>query len=472
MASMDLRKLLTDDLMRNVCSWIEGYYKPEDIKAILAVDWPLELRQVPSKLYRGEGCSYSDLKGLQDGGFIEAFGLSWTESLKIAQNFAWDNDHDAKVVFEISGNPADVAINLKLLGESPEFLARIEEIPTDCDPKEGVRAVHEEEILFKQNVKLYLKDMLLIAEPGWPPKWKKLLEKATSKLATAGLSPILYHVTYLNRLADILGDNQFQLTAAPGTKSDEGKKLYFLSCSRVKTGGYAKGKGSQTCNIVLDGVALGQRYAGSPVDYWGPEFARVENHPGKIDREKYDEQEDRVWADERYIKPATKYIKEIHCLLQPKDAKSHGDTWKEWLRKSLIVAKKEDIPFYLYHDEKAFSLQNKKEAVGLEEFDLKREPQEKTYYYGERGDTDLEAHIELYRRPLGQKLSKRASDIKNYLYNKPDRVASLQAAIHNARSQKSSALEKLLKIFKEEGIGSVEEFIGLLQAKYYPAEEK
>lgn len=79
-----------------------------------------------------------------------------------------------RVVFVKRVTESDVALNLKLLGQDPEFLRRVEEVDTHCIPEEGVRAVEEAEVLLKTRLKLYKTDILKIAGPGWPPKWKKL----------------------------------------------------------------------------------------------------------------------------------------------------------------------------------------------------------------------------------------------------------------------------------------------------------
>ena len=120
------------------------------------------------------------------------------------------------------------------------------------------------------------------------------------------VSSIVYHVTHVSNLEKILKDNQFILSSSLSNEADmrqAHKKFFYLSVSRIKYGGYALHKDSLDANIVLDGDKLNQNYEGISVDYWGH-------------RDNRDESEDRILSTKQIIKPASKYIKEIHIIFQ------------------------------------------------------------------------------------------------------------------------------------------------------------
>lgn len=86
-----LGAILTDAMMKNLCAWIENVYNQSDIAAILAVDWPKELRRVSGPLYRGRDCTLEELQILKEGGYLWSRGASWTEDMRIAESFAADS---------------------------------------------------------------------------------------------------------------------------------------------------------------------------------------------------------------------------------------------------------------------------------------------------------------------------------------------------------------------------------------------
>jgi hypothetical protein len=176
-----------------------------------------------------------------------------------------------------------------------------------------------------------------------------------------GLSQVLYHSTSLLNVSKIVSSNQFQLASTYANDSEMStgsKKLFFLSTTRSKTGGFTMSNAyphdAGNAVLVLDGRALGNNYTGNPVEYWGREFLKVS--PEK------NEMEDRVYNDSPTIPNATKYIKSIHILFK--------ETLNARARTALIVLKKAGIPVWLYQDAKAFVLQDTRRAKGIADFTL------------------------------------------------------------------------------------------------------
>ena len=192
------------------------------------------------------------------------------------------------------------------------------------------------------------------------------------ELQTAGLSPVLYHVTEPWKLVDILKQDRFVLRFAHGSdtpgKPDE--RFYFMSAMRVPSGGY-RGKGDVI--LVLDGQKLGQRYKGSPMDYWGPEWRKTADKAG-ADRAPYDEAEDRVWARGPIIPDAHQYIQEIHLAMPEHERYQTDPAFRtmrnQEARKIILAGKKFGIPVFIYRDRADFKLLNKAKATPLRELKL------------------------------------------------------------------------------------------------------
>lgn len=158
-----------------------------------------------------------------------------------------------------------------------------------------------------------------------------------------GLSDILYHVTTLDSAASIIGGNKFVLSPVmrngPDEKSSKPNKLYFMSTARSPKSGYVTrsiGAGPVPTGVaimVLDGKKLSQRYSGGPTAYFSSGIRNAAPN-------EYDEQEDRVYSDDREIPDARNYIKSVYVVLSL-DASPQA-------RNNLLAIKKSGIPTYLY----------------------------------------------------------------------------------------------------------------------------
>lgn len=150
--------------------------------------------------------------------------------------------------------------------------------------------------------------------------------------------------------------NELQLTPEFTPSSTDSKfqkgKLFYLSTSRTTMNSYIQD--SVTNNqvlYVLDGRKLAQNYKGVPVNYFGK---------SKVDTSQF-EAEDRILSNKAVIKPASKYIKEIHVI----NMGFHADE----LLKIKEYAEKLRLPIYFYKDwsaEADFITMRKNKSVPFE----------------------------------------------------------------------------------------------------------
>lgn len=261
------------------------------------------------------------------------------------------------------------------------------------------------------------------------------------------LSSVVYYTPgHLSNLRDILKSNTMMLSVAFGTPSDMKAnfgKLYFLSLSRMKFGGYARSKffGSNVAaNMVLDGGKLNQVHKGKAVDYWGPEW-RPE--PGsdayEVDRflRNY-EAEDRLITDKDRIKNIKKYLKEVHIYV-PSEV-SPRDT------ADMIEINKLFKPVYFYNNESAFKLLDKRRSKQYSSSEIKVLQQKDDKF--SRGmdnlrNRSLNALVDVWKYASGQnvKLNSSAKELEYKLrYNGGDNFwlddykQSFEADIHNNKT--------------------------------------
>ena len=229
------------------------------------------------------------------------------------------------------------------------------------------------------------------------------------KYLTEGITDILYHSTSIHALESILKMDKFKLSTSIGTGSEEDLakkgKFFFLSTTRNRLGAYSKYPTEGQAMLKLDGRALGYKYAGKPVDYWGPTFRKEE--PLSF------EAEDRVYHTKPYIDNASKYIKEIHMLLPEGLVWSWSDQTdnrNRVVRGIYKMALQKKIQIFFYDDKKFYLLQAKTKAIKVEVQDLK--PLSKMEYRKEFPQRNYFKHWEeMFHVDREDKLSKRAKDI-------------------------------------------------------------
>jgi len=344
--------------------------------------------------------------------------------------------------------------------------------------------------------------------------------KYTLKLKET-LSDIVYHLTYIDNLLEIMKSNKLDLTALLGTPADAqfDKELYYFSFSSVKFGGYGqKFPEDNVVNIVFDGRLLSQRYKGKPVDYWGHEYRqRMLNvgHPEGF--HKNDEEEQRLLSNESEIPNAYKYIKEIHINLS-KDSKldfRNADqkdefldklfTHPKWinnnLRTIISFAEREDIPVYLYMNYPAFKVLDKRKAYnnvlqkGDNTYDFLQalirlyhnKPLTKSNKDELKRSSLLEFVQEIYRRmdynpelfnlEYVEKLFKDEKEVRtSVVYGVNDFLKKLEYEIHNLRKDAvgKKLVSELMKIFavnKKNKLWQIYEMYYKQLSKFYSKEQ-
>lgn len=244
--------------------------------------------------------------------------------------------------------------------------------------------------------------------------------------------------------------HSFMPTPADYDAEDKTRKFmpYYLATTRQRHGRYHEGSIAGVL-FTLDGTKLGQRYKGSPVDYW-------ENMGGDTDRRR--ESEDRIFSDKPYIENAAQYIIKID-ILTSEDYKDNSKVITD-LRTIYMTAKKLQIPTFIYDDRGAFMLGNKKKAIP---FPMWKKKEKDRYWQHSRKD-HLAPWLELYNKDGEKTLSKEA---KTILYNLHWGDSGPGNDMHNARSDdERESYHQLLEIFRDEGIRSASEYKEMIFAKW------
>lgn len=310
------------------------------------------------------------------------------------------------------------------------------------------------------------------------------------EVEVAGLSPVLFHVTSYNAMANIAKSNRLELKPAEGTdweKTTQGHgraNLYYLSTSRTLSGGYIQGNLHDGVIFVLDGRRLGERCKGLPVDYWGPDsyksYADGMGMSEPAARAKRFESEDRVLTDKPWIAPASRYITAVH-VKTPRGA--NRDKQIAEIRRWCLLNK---VPFSLYPDERSFALLDKRKIVPFEpvaEQEVDKYVPSPEYRQGQfkrARQGMLHGWVALAEMPQVQP-DKRSAMIKkggvdvDRAYRQlrySDTKQIMSADMHNAKSvaygdlsKNREALDKLVRHVAK--AGGIEKFIAHLTAKWY-----
>jgi hypothetical protein len=285
-----------------------------------------------------------------------------------------------------------------------------------------------------------------------------------------GLSAILYHVTSVERMASILENNKFELTTDMGSRYERSKRpkdthSFYMSFARSAQGEYDKARDStdSQCMIVLDGKKLmASGYSGKPIDYWntkGSEHSKFE-------------MEDRIYSDKNSIPNASKYIKEIHILVNV-DELQKDEKMLDYNKKHIRTIKKQsilkNIPSYIYTDYKKYLTLRKNNA----KIDLKLSGNNKDDSYQGWSNKHFLFHVELLRKNNEKNLSKPARDIlykyQRYSWNIQDMVMSLEADIHNTKKNTGigrTNLNKFLQALRDNKIYNLSDYINFIIDKY------
>lgn len=278
---------------------------------------------------------------------------------------------------------------------------------------------------------------------------------------------MLYHFTSVNKLVNILDNDQFRLTPDIGTSAEQGqrrrsKDIYYMSFARSKTGQYhypVSSYQSGAAMLVIDGRALmADGYTGKSVDYWQMPGAK-------------NEMEDRIFSDQAYIPNASKYINEIHLLLKPKHGEDSYARDYRRIRSTVLMAKQQKIPVFVYDDTDAFNLLNKKKSKKLTAMP-KPIKQDSSSTYFRKARNPFAPFIEMINVSSYDRLSPRAKkDLNNMVgWNRRDGIRQLANDIHNSRSSSDmrANLDKFLDQLKTLKITNLQDFADWLDNKFKP----
>jgi hypothetical protein len=284
----------------------------------------------------------------------------------------------------------------------------------------------------------------------------KLSNLLESFILAEGISDVVYHGTDIHSAFKILNNNEFRLSTTMGTPAETGinNKYYYLSTTRSVLGAYHRDPHGMGVLMQLNGKKLGNNYKAKPVDYWGPDFRKIQ--PDK------NEMEDRVFSDSHTIDNATKYIDAVHFYVDTNvmDAKN---VRLPVFRKAYMEAKKNGIPVFVYDNRKSFLTLNTKDAIKPSELQLGKGADRISLTH-RQVKNPLDVYVELYYKNKYDDLSPEAKKRMLSIKRSMDSVASLSADIHNNKSSKNS--DNLIKIFKKENIRSAKDYIEFLKGKW------
>lgn len=245
-----------------------------------------------------------------------------------------------------------------------------------------------------------------------------------------GASSVLYHYTSIQAALRIMSAGAFQLSSVTGTPSEERYAPpgypYFFSTTRTPGGDYHRYVGRGGVLFVLDGQWFGQRYKVRPIDYWDRSWLHSDGTRTR-------ESEDRVFSKQETISIGG--VREIHVLLKEQD-----EYRSPAARKLLIAGKTTGIATYLYTDERAWRLLDRKRSVGIDQGTAVlrgQEPQSTTY----PDRSYLEQWLELIYKKSRKELTDRANKLRYNLIaygsRYPTEDQGLAADLSNARKPNS-----------------------------------
>ena len=259
-----------------------------------------------------------------------------------------------------------------------------------------------------------------------------ITERATS---------ILFHYTSIESALTIVKSGIFQLSSNTGTKSEEQYAPpghpFFLSLTRTSHGDYHNYVGTGAVLFKLNGDWFNSRYIVKPIDYWERSWL---HSPGRTR-----EAEDRVFSKDPTIPDGA--IMEIHLLM-----KEQEEYRSPRARELMIVSKQRGLPIFLYTDDKAWRLLDKRRSKKVADAGdvLKGSRGVGTTY---RKPTDyIKPWLELLEKDQEEQLSPRAvklvHNLRYYGSYHQDEDDGLGNDLGNARKPSAADRESAVKLIK------------------------
>lgn len=273
-----------------------------------------------------------------------------------------------------------------------------------------------------------------------------------------GISPVAYHYTNFDNATKILKDNQFRLTPVAASDADEelpSKGMYFMSVSRSKDGDFHSQRKSGVV-FVIDGVKLSQNHKGGSVDYF-------DYNPN------VNEYEDRIFSDKPYIKPATRYIKKAHVLIEWHRAERIRWRFEEQAAAFIKTSRSMGIETVVYRNKKAWQLQDERKAIELDATDATDMPSNgQSWEMG--ASTQMDSFVSLMTKDYTA-LTSDERDILRQLQIDGERSSSvreLRSAIRDySRNDTSSRYaHDFMTHMKKFGVRDIRQLIPKLLAKF------
>ena len=280
----------------------------------------------------------------------------------------------------------------------------------------------------------------------------QLTERATS---------VLFHYTSTNAALKILTSGNFELASTTGNKSEEQYapkgRPFFLSLTRTPQGDYHRYVGTGAVLFKMDGDWFNSRYVVKPIDYWERAWLHSDGSRSR-------EAEDRVFSAEPTI-PTTS-ITEVHVLLKEQDEFRSPRT-----RMLMFVAKKQGLPVFLYTDEAAWRLLDKRKAKSVKDAgDVLRGAQVPSGPSRKPSDY-VKPWIELITKNDQAHLSERAKRLLKTMryYGRPDEDQNMSVDLSNARKpdagDRASAVW-LIKYMQDNGFKTTLELKNNIEDKW------
>ena len=296
-----------------------------------------------------------------------------------------------------------------------------------------------------------------------------------------GFSPILYHATNLWSAEKILRDDVFHLTNTIGSENERGfhKEFYYMSFARSLTSGYNHFQNPSSGVVIfkIDGIKLGNRYRGMPVDYWSRWGVKDRN----IEMQRGMELEDRLISNTPIVKGAKSYIEEIYLYVGDWDNEEGWtisdlkDAHQSIFRKIILIANSSNIPLYIYSRKEDLLMGNKEGAISYKDLDLSAQ-------YIPSGRINWDSEItpwvsilyKMYNSATGDELIDSLTDKEKKIFNDHietysgftnNIVLDINRDLFNIRAKNSKISNKIASIMNREGYSSVKEFVNKMFKK-------